>query len=99
MQIEIRQYEQRDAAQAAEIWNEVVEDGKAFPQMEKLYEVTGHAFFTEQTYTGVAYDAATGELVGLYILHPNNVGRCGHICNASYAVKSLCADSISVKNW
>ena len=87
MQIEIRQYEQRDAAQAAEIWNEVVEDGKAFPQMEKLDEVTGHAFFTEQTYTGVAYDAATGELVGLYILHPNNVGRCGHICNASYAVE------------
>ena len=86
MQIEIRQYEQRDAAQAAEIWNEVVEDGKAFPQMEKLDEVTGHAFFTEQTYTGVAYDAATGELIGLYILHPNNVGRCGHICNASYAV-------------
>ena len=68
-------------------WNEVVEDGKAFPQMEKLDEVTGHAFFAEQTYTGVAYNTETGELVGLYILHPNNVGRCGHICNASYAVK------------
>lgn len=27
-----------------------------------------------------------GEISGLYILHPNNVGRCGHICNASYAV-------------
>ncbi len=26
----------------------------------------------------------------LYILHPNNVGRCGHICNASYAVSSKC---------
>ena len=26
--------------------------------------------------------------MALYILHPNNVGRCGHICNASYAVKS-----------
>ncbi len=25
-------------------------------------------------------------MIGLYILHPNNVGRCGHICNASYAV-------------
>ncbi len=24
----------------------------------------------------------------MYILHPNNVGRCGHICNASYAVSS-----------
>jgi len=22
----------------------------------------------------------------LYILHPNNIGRCGHIANASYAV-------------
>ena len=21
-------------------------------------------------------------------LHPNNVGRCGHICNASYTVSS-----------
>ena len=29
-----------------------------------------------------------GEVVGLYILHPNNVGRCGHIANASYAVRS-----------
>ena len=27
-------------------------------------------------------------MLGLYILHPNNVGRCGHICNASYAVDS-----------
>ena len=24
----------------------------------------------------------------MYILHPNNVGRCGHISNASYAVGS-----------
>ena len=31
-----------------------------------------------------------GAVVGLYILHPNNVGRCGHICNASYAVLSSC---------
>ena len=28
-----------------------------------------------------------GQVLGLYILHPNNVGRCGHICNASYAVE------------
>lgn len=33
-------------------------------------------------------DADSGEVAGLYILHPNNVGRCGHICNASYAVRS-----------
>ena len=29
-----------------------------------------------------------GEVAGLYILHPNNVGRCGHHANASYAVSS-----------
>ena len=45
-------------------------------------------FFGEQSYCGVAEDTETGELLGLYILHPNNVGRCGHICNASYAVRA-----------
>ena len=32
----------------------------------------------------------TGAICGLYILHPNNIGRCGHIANASYAVSSAC---------
>ncbi|MBU9744560.1 GNAT family N-acetyltransferase [Lachnospiraceae bacterium ASD3451] len=87
MNIEIRAYEYHDVRDAADIWNEVVEDGVAFPQMELLDEISGDAFFREQSFTGVAYDADTGLIVGLYILHPNNVGRCGHICNASYAVK------------
>ncbi len=34
------------------------------------------------------FQAGHGKVLGLYILHPNNVGRCGHICNASYAVSS-----------
>lgn len=36
----------------------------------------------------VAKAEEDGKVYGLYILHPNNVGRCGHICNASYAVSS-----------
>ena len=67
------------------IWNEVVEEGIAFPQEELLDETSGAAFFAEQTYCAVAEDES-GRVLGLYILHPNNVGRCGHICNASYAV-------------
>ena len=47
---------------------------------------TGLELFQSQSYTGVACLEGTGQVVGLYILHPNNVGRCGHICNASYAV-------------
>ena len=68
------------------IWNEVVEEGVAFPQEECLDMETGAAFFADQSYTGVA--EADGAILGLYILHPNNVGRCAHICNASYAVAS-----------
>ncbi len=74
--------------QAMNIWNEVVREGIAFPQLEELMEQTADEFFTSQTYTGVATDCTTGEVVGLYILHPNNVGRCGHIGNTSYAVRS-----------
>lgn len=71
----------------AAIWNEVVEDGAAFPQEEFLTEASGAEFFAEQTYCGVAENTRTKEVLGLYILHPNNIGRCGHIANASYAVR------------
>ena len=81
----IRKYDKNDLQQMITIWNQVVEDGTAFPQEELLTEKTGEAFFASQSWCGVAADES-GEVVGLYILHPNNVGRCGHICNASYAV-------------
>ena len=87
MKIRIREYTKEDVEKAVKIWNQVVEDGVAFPQEENLTKESGDAFFKEQTYTGVAENGETGEIVGLYILHPNNVGRCGHICNASYAVR------------
>ena len=68
-----------------EIWNEVVRDGVAYPQLDELDEKSGAEFFAAQSYCGVAEEEA-GKILGLYILHPNNVGRCGHIANASYAV-------------
>ena len=82
----IRQYKQSDMPDMIRIWNEVVEEGIAFPQEECLDLESGTAFFEAQSYTGVA--EIDGKIMGLYILHPNNVGRCGHICNASYAVAS-----------
>lgn len=110
MEIKIRKYEKKDLPEMIRIWNEVVEDGVAFPQEELLDKVSGREFFAQQTYCGVAEviadsmnieeqkpedafpsegvenDLKSGKIYGLYILHPNNVGRCGHICNASYAV-------------
>ncbi len=82
----IRKCEQKDLSDLIRIWNQVVEDGVAFPQEENLTDKSGAEFFAQQTYTAVAEDKESGKIYGLYILHPNNVGRCGHICNASYAV-------------
>lgn len=88
MDIEIRAYSEQDLSAMIEIWNEVVTEGIAFPQEECLDEISGREFFAAQTYCAVAADKSKNVIVGLYILHPNNVGRCGHICNASYAVSS-----------
>ncbi|MBR1403906.1 MAG: GNAT family N-acetyltransferase [Treponema sp.] len=83
----VRKYEEADVPAMIEIWNEVVREGIAFPQEDELTAQTGSAFFASQTYSAVA-ENENGTVVGLYILHPNNVGRCAHIANASYAVSS-----------
>ena len=84
----VRTYEEKDIPSMIEIWNEVVDEGVAFPQLEFLNGKTGADFFASQTYTAVAEDENDHTVHGLYILHPNNIGRCGHIGNASYAVRS-----------
>ncbi len=88
MNIVIRKYSEHDIDKMIDIWNEVVDEGQAFPQIDRLTIDSGRKFFSSQSFTGVAEDVDTGKIFGLYILHPNNIGRCGHISNASYAVAS-----------
>ena len=88
MGVKVRAYEPADIEAMMEIWNEVVEDGIAFPQEEPLDLEAAREFFGSQSHCGVAVE--DGRVLGLYILHPNNIGRCGHIANASYAVRSDC---------
>lgn len=85
--LKIEQFKEEYVKDAIAIWNDIVEDGIAFPQKDALDEKSGTEFFNSQSFTGIAIDTDSNEVVGLYILHPNNVGRCGHISNASYAVK------------
>ena len=85
--IVVRKYSADDIPAMKDIWNEVVDEGVAFPQEDELTDGSAREFFAQQTYCGVAVDE-DGKVYGMYILHPNNVGRCGHICNASYAVSS-----------
>lgn len=83
--VTVRGYNIDDVPAMAEIWNEVVK--RAMPSHRKRPStMMVQKVFASQTFCGVAeYE---GETVGMYILHPNNVGRCGHIANASYAVKA-----------
>ena len=64
----VRKYEEKDLSAMIRIWNEVVEDGVAFPQEECLDEKTGAEFFAAQTYTAVAENMENGQVLGLYIL-------------------------------
>ena len=86
MAIKVVAYEKKFVGEAIKIWNEVVREGIAFPQEDELTEISGDEFFKAQSFTGLAVDGE--EILALYILHPNNVGRCAHISNASYAVRS-----------
>ena len=88
MKVIIRVYETDDLKQMIEIWNEVVDEGVAYPQTKGMRMLESATFFAEQSYSAVAQNEITDEILGLYILHPNNIGRCGHIANASYAVRS-----------
>ena len=61
--MKIRKYSENDVPAMIRIWNEVVEEGVAFPQLELLDKESGRAFFAAQTYCGVADD--NGTVVGL----------------------------------
>ena len=63
MNIEIRAYNKNDNTEAINIWNEVVQDGIAFPQMDLLTERSGDEFFSQQSFTGIAYDMDSKEIV------------------------------------
>ena len=54
--LKIEAYSEKYTNDAIAIWNDIVEDGIAFPQMETLDTQTGDAFFKSQSFTGIAID-------------------------------------------
>ena len=86
MKVTVRKFTDADLPAMTAIWNGIVEEGNSFPQDRPFTEEEAREFFAAQSFTGVA--EADGKVLGLYILHPNNAGRCGHIANASYGVSS-----------
>ena len=90
MEIQIRKFEEKDLPDAVAIWNQVVEDGVAFPQTEGLTLESGLTFFMEQSYTGIAVSQETGNPVW-----------AGAVISATPAMRWIktCAAITSVSSW
>ena len=86
MELSLRPLSRADVPEATRIWNDIIKAGDSFPDDTPYSEEDAWAMFSRQTVTVCA--AQQNRVVGVYILHPNNFGRCGHIANASYAVDS-----------
>ncbi len=61
----IREFAEDDLPEMISIWNEIVDEGNAFPQEVALTLKTGLDFFNSQSHVGVAFD---GEILGMYLI-------------------------------
>lgn len=84
MDITFQPFCEKDLVAMKDIWNDILIDGIAFPGTE-LYGEEDFADFLRQQ-SAVTCMLAGDNLMGYYILHPNNIGRCSHVANASYCM-------------
>lgn len=80
----IRPLEPRDVDAWAAMMNEVIADGEAFVYDRPLSRADAEAYLKQYVAAFVA--EVNGEVAGGYVLRPNQPGRGGHVCNATYLV-------------
>ena len=95
--MEIRKYTEKDISAMVYIWNNVVEDGEAFPQEDFLNDKTGADFFAAQTYCGVADD--NGKLWDSISCIQTISAAAGILQMQVTLLLQIVVASISVKNW
>ena len=88
MKLTMEPFCEENLPEITRIWNSVVEQGDSFPGDQILSLEEAREMFAAQTETVCV--RLDGEVVGVYILHPNHIGRCSHVANASYGVKPGC---------
>ncbi len=84
MNVTFRKYNDDDIILMKNLWNIILEDGVAFPGID-IYDTDSFRKMLLQQ-TAVNCMILDGQLAGYYILHPNNIGRCSHVANASYVL-------------
>lgn len=76
MKLTMEPFREEDLPEITRIWNDVVEQGDSFPGDQVLSLEEAREMFAAQTETVCV--RLDGEVVGVYILHPNHIGRCPH---------------------
>lgn len=99
MDIKIRQYSEADTEAAVRIWNHIVEEGVAFPQIELLTAETGKQFFSKQSFTGIAYDGAVETSWDCIFSIPIMWGAAAISAMPATRLNPSCGDAISVRRW
>ena len=84
MNIEFRSYNNENLEKMRMMWNDIIEDGVAFPGTDLLSKKIFNQMIFQQNAVNCMF--VDGILAGYYILHPNNIGRCSHVANASYVL-------------
>lgn len=85
MNFTIRKYIQKDNKAVTDIVNDIIRNGANFPWYDELSEDKIKEMLNADT--GVYCACTGGKVVGFYAYHPNMIGRCSHIANASYGVE------------
>lgn len=97
MKLTMEPFCEENLPEITRIWNSVVEQGDSFPGDQILSLEEAREMFAAQTETVCV--RLDGEVVGVYILHPNHIGRCSHVANASYGVKPGCRGAGIGRRW
>lgn len=84
MNISYVNYQPDLLAKMTQMWNDILEDGVAFPGLE-LYTDEEFEDYLKQK-SKVTCMLVDGDLAGYYTINPNNIGRCSHVANASYCM-------------
>ena len=84
MSLQFRSYRPEDLPLMRQIWNQIIDDGMAFPGVEELSFEEFANYMEEHTFVTVMLkDQVTA---GYYAVKPNNIGRCSHTAKASYCM-------------
>ncbi|MDR2492778.1 MAG: GNAT family N-acetyltransferase [Coriobacteriales bacterium] len=73
--------------QCRAIFNEIVDEGQAFPWEQPLDEAAFDKLYPPHESVWCAVDERD-EVLGFVHVHPNGIGRCAHVANCGYSVRT-----------